>query len=148
MKAHFFELAGRLAHELRAREVLLCNFGGERSDFVRFNRGKVRQAGSVEQRSLALRLVRGRRQAAASVEIAGTAEDADLLRSALTRVRAALDGLPEDPWLLVNESPQSTSSERRGALAPAEAVVAQALAASRGRDLVGIYAGGTIHRGF
>lgn len=148
MKAHFFELSDRLARELKGGEILLSNFGGERSDFVRFNHGKVRQAGSVEQRSLQLRLVRARRQASASVELGGTADDAELLRTTLARVRDALDGLPEDPWLLINETPQSSSSERRGALAPAEAIVEQAVAASQGRDLVGIYAGGTLYRGF
>jgi predicted Zn-dependent protease len=148
LKAHFFELAGRLDRELRAGEVLLCGFAGERSDFVRFNRGKVRQAGSVEQRSLSVRLVRERRQASAALDIGGGAGDAELAREALSRLRDALDRLPEDPWLLINETPQSTSSERRGALAPAEAVAEQAVAASRGLDFVGIYAGGAIHRGF
>jgi predicted Zn-dependent protease len=148
LKAHFFELSGALFRGLRAGEVALCSFAGERSDFVRFNRGKVRQAGSVEQRSLSLRLVRGRRQASASLDIGGGAEDAELAAQALSRLREALERLPEDPWLLINEAPQSTASERRGALPPAEAVVDQALAAAGGRDFVGIYAGGTLHRGF
>ena len=148
MKAAFFELAERLARELRADELLLCGFAGERSDFVRFNRGKVRQAGSVAQRSLILRLVRNRRQASASIEIAGSAEDLELSRRALARVREALDSVPEDPWLLINETPQSSADERPAPLPPAESVVAQAIAAAQGRDLVGIYAGGTIYRGF
>ncbi len=61
MKEPFFELVERLRGEVRVGEVLLCSFSGERSDFARFNRGKVRQAGSVEQRYLALRLVRAGR---------------------------------------------------------------------------------------
>lgn len=148
MKPHFFELFDRLSRELRPGETLLCGFGGERSDFVRFNRGRARQAGSVEQRSLSLRLVRASRQASATVQLAGTAEDGKVLRSVLAGVRDALEGLPEDPWLLINETPRSGSSERRGTLAPAQSVVEQAVAAAAGRDLVGIYAGGTIHRGF
>ena len=134
--------------ELQGREVLLCNFAGERSDFVRFNKGLVRQAGSVEQRSLSLRLVRGRRQASATIAIAGSDQDVALGKETLARLRDALAGLPEDPWLLINERPQSTSTERRGALAPAEAVVEQAIGAAQGRDLVGIHATGTIYRGF
>ncbi len=148
MKDHFFSLADRLAARLRGGEVLLCNLAAERSDFVRFNRGRVRQAGSVAQRAFALRLVRARRQASATVTIAGTGEDFGLLKENLERLRQALEGLPEDPWLLVNETPQSTDSARRGALAAAEEVVVQATDAARGRDLVGFYAGGTIHRGF
>ena len=148
MKRHFYSLVDRLTAGLRGDERLLCSLAGERSDFVRFNRGRVRQAGSVVQRAIALRLVRTRRQAEASVEIAGGAGDFALLAENLDRLRRALDGLPEDPWLLVNETPQSTDSARRGKLAPAEDVVRQATDAARGRDLVGFYAGGTIYRGF
>ena len=148
MRQHFFELAERLGRGLQGGEILLCSLGAERSDFVRFNRGKVRQAGSVEQRFLSLRLVSARRQASATIAVAGSEEDFEPGKQTLVNLRAALAGLPEDPWLLINESPQSTSSERRGALAPAEEVVSQVTRESQKRDLVGFYAGGTIYRGF
>ncbi len=111
---------------------------------MRFTQGKVRQAGSVEQRVISLRLVRGRRQAA----IALTAGDETAYKGALKQLRDSLGSLPEDPWLLINEEPVFTQSERRGRIAPAEAVVEQATRAAQGRDLVGIYAGGTLYRGF
>lgn len=148
MKENFLALAGQLCAGLRAGEVLLLNLSAERSDFVRFNQGKVRQAGSVEQRSLSIRLAHGRRHASATLALAGNGEDPELARAALARLRDTLAGLPEDPWFLVAEEPRSTTSERRGALLPAEAVVDQVVGAARGRDLVGIYAGGTILRGF
>jgi predicted Zn-dependent protease len=145
MRDAFFDRADALRRELRAGEVLLCGFAGERSDFVRFNHGKVRQAGSVAQGTVSLRLVHQQRQAAATVAIGGPGDD---LRPVLQRLREALHGLPPDPWLLINEEPQSTASERRGALAAAEDVVGEVVRAARGRDLVGFYAGGTICRGF
>ncbi|HKQ28955.1 MAG TPA: metallopeptidase TldD-related protein [Burkholderiales bacterium] len=148
MKDAFFGLSETLGRNLGKDEILLCNFAGERSDFVRFNQGKVRQAGSVEQRVVSLRLVRARRQASASISIAGTKEDAEVLNRALADLREALAELPEDPWLLINETPQSSSSERRGTIAAAEEVVRQVVSAARGRDLVGFYAGGTLYRGF
>ena len=147
MKAQFFELADRLAGELHPGETLLCNLSAERSDFVRFNKALVRQAGSVEQRYLTLRLVGARRQAAATLALAG-GEDFELARQMLARLRHALEGLPEDPWLLINETPQSTASERRGILPAAQAVIDETLRTARKRDLVGIYAGGTVYRGF
>jgi predicted Zn-dependent protease len=148
MKAEFFDLIDRLVRGLRARETLLANLSGERSDFVRFNHGLVRQAGSVAQRFLSLRLVHERRHAEATVAIAGNGEDLALARATLGRLRELLPGLPEDPWLLIAEDPVSTTSERRGALPPAEAVPGQVARFAHGRDLVGLYAAGTITRGF
>jgi predicted Zn-dependent protease len=146
MKVRFFELAERLGRVLRAGEMLLCEFSGERSDFVRFNRGKVRQAGSVEQGYVSLRLIHERRQASATLALGS--EDFDASRTALEQLRGVLEDLPEDPWLLVNEAPRSTAAERRGALAPADAVAQEVVGKAQGRDLVGIYAGGTMCRGF
>lgn len=148
MKAHFFELAGRLAQELHGDEILLCELAAERSDFVRFNRARVRQAGSVEQRFFSVRLVRERRQASATLAVGGTSEDLDTARGALARVREALSRVPEDPWLLISETPTSTFSERRGRLAPAEEVTARISRSAKGCDLAGIYAAGAIYRGF
>lgn len=147
MKAAFLELADRLCAELGADEALLLELAAERSDFVRFNHARVRQAGSVEQRFLSVRLVRARRQATAGITLAGNGGDLAHARATLARLRDAVALLPEDPWLLVNEQPESTDAAHRGRLAPGEDVVRQVVGAARGRDLVGIYAGGTIYRG-
>lgn len=147
MKAQFLELAERLCAELAADEALVLELAAERSDFVRFNRARVRQAGSVTQRFLTVRLLRARRQAAAEIALAGDGEDLAHARATLARLRDAVAGLPEDPWLLVNETPESTDTVHRGRLAPGEEVVREVVAAAGGRDLVGIYAGGTICRG-
>jgi predicted Zn-dependent protease len=148
MKQRFFELAARLERELRGGETLLIALDAERSDFVRFNHGRVRQAGSVEQRTLELRLLRARRQVSATLELGHRDGDLALAREALAPLREALDELPEDPWLLINETPASTDTARHGALPAADAVVEEVVRAANGRDLVGIYAGGTIVRGF
>ena len=75
MKEQFYELTARLEKSLRAGGTLLCNLSAERSDFVRFTKALVRQAGSVEQRYLSLRLVREQRQASASIALAGNGGD-------------------------------------------------------------------------
>lgn len=147
MKEAFFALAARLAASLRGNEVLLCNLSAERSDFVRFNHARVRQAGSVEQAYLTLRLIAGRRHASATLSLGGDG-DAAASQAALQTLRQTLDGLPDDPWLLFNESPQSSESVRRGTLAPVEAIVDEVTAAAGNADLVGIYAAGTTSRGF
>jgi predicted Zn-dependent protease len=148
MKEQFYGLAGRLEKSLEGGETLLCNLSAERSDFVRFNKALVRQAGSVEQSYLSLRLLRDRRQASATVALARDGDDASVCTRALGRLRDALADLPEDPWLLINEKPQSTNTERHGSVPPAQEVVEQTLRFAQGRDLVGFYAGGTICRGF
>jgi predicted Zn-dependent protease len=148
MRARFFELADRLQTHLAAGETLLLGLDAERSDFVRFNHGRVRQAGSVEQSTLELRLLRSGRQASATLELGDGASDPELAREALDALRRTLDELPEDPWLWINETPASTDTARRGALPAADAVIDQVVGTANGRDLVGIYAGGTIMRGF
>ena len=148
MKDHFLFIKNSLGNVLHAGETLLCGFSGERSDFVRFNRALVRQAGSVEQRSLSLRLIRGRRQASASLTLAGNEGDFGEANDMLARLRGMLEDLPEDPWILVNEAPHSTTSERRGRLPLPESVIAAVAAGAQGLDLVGFYAGGTLCRGF
>lgn len=143
MKDRFFAAAAALARGLRAGETLLCNLSAERSDFVRFNHARVRQAGTVEQAYLTLRLVRGRRQASATLMLDGEGHE-----DALRALRDSLDGLPEDPWLLINERPSSSESVRRGALPASREVVDLVLETSGSLDFVGIYAGGAQMRGF
>lgn len=74
MKDSFFDSAQSLFRQLREDETALCSFSGERSDFIRFNRGQVRQAGSVEQGYVSLRLVKDRRQAVASFAVSSSTE--------------------------------------------------------------------------
>ncbi len=143
MKDQFFGRAEALGRGLRAGETLLCNLAAERSDFVRFNHGKVRQAGTVSQAYLTLRLVRDRRQATATVML-----DGDDHEAALASLRDSLGGLPEDPWLLYNESPRSSESIRRGSLLTSQGVVEAVFERAGNMDFVGIYAGGAQMRGF
>src|SRR6185436_15932302 len=99
VKSRFFALADTLFTGLHAGEVLLCNLSAERSDFVRFNHARVRQAGSVAQQFLSLRLIRNRRQASALFALSGESEDIETARGALAKLRDALAQLPEDPLL-------------------------------------------------
>ena len=148
MKERFSELAAALERTLRGGETLLCNFAAERSDFIRFNQALVRQAGSVEQAYLTLRLARERRQAQATLALGGNREDLDTAKAAIGELRASLDTLPPDPLFLINEEPGSTCAVRRGRLAPAAIVLDEAVEKARGLDMVGFYAGGTLYRGF
>ena len=88
MQDYFYTLADTITPALRGREVFTCSFSGEESDFVRFNRSRVRQAGSVTQRWLSLDLIDGRRHAAASVTLSGElASDRERLSRIISDLR-------------------------------------------------------------
>lgn len=144
----FYAYADAICGELGGDEVLLCSLAAERSDFVRFNRARVRQAGSVEQQVATLRLVSGGRQAAATLTLAGHGEDLAQARAALQRLRDIVAQLPPDPWIAIARTPRSTHAEHRGRIPEPGEVVAHVVAAARDYDFVGFYAGGTQYRGF
>lgn len=145
----FYALAEQAFATVQGDELLLVNFRGEESDFVRFNRGKVRQPMTVRQGHLTLTLIRGARRNEVTLALTGHAADdgARALRE-LASLRADIGSLPEDPHLLV--CTEATRSERveRGALPAADGAIADVVRAAGGADLVGILASGPVRAGF
>lgn len=134
---------------LQADEVLLATTSGESTDFIRFTGGDVRQAGSIQQMTLTLDLIGGRRHAEGSVTLSN---DPGLDRARVTdlvaRLREQRALLPDDPFLSFNTEPVSSETiGERTLLDPADAL-GRIRAAAGGRDLVGIYAAGDIFTGF
>ena len=149
MQEYFFTLTDDLTARLAGDEVLLANYSGEDSDFVRFNNSAVRQAGSVTQRYMDIELIDGRRHASATVTLSGSTEvDGPALAAELDTLRSNLPHLPEDPYLLYATEVNSTEQIGANDLPPAEGAVAAVLDAGAGGDLVGIYASGAIASGF
>ena len=98
MESYFHELAAVLDGLVTAGETYLASFSGEASDFVRMNRGRVRQPGSVVQRCLDLELIRGARHATHRLSLTGRPEaDRALLTATIARLRDTLPDLAEDP---------------------------------------------------
>ena len=71
MRAAFDRLTDHVLSRALPGELLTLRLVGEISDFVRFNRGLVRQPGTVDQRVVTLRLVRDGRQATAERTLSG-----------------------------------------------------------------------------
>ena len=149
MQEYFFSLTDELTARLTGDEVLLANYSGEDSDFVRFNNSAVRQAGSVTQRYMDIELIDGARHATATVTLTGSADiDTPALRGQLDTLRKNLPHLPEDPYLLYATEVNSTEQVGPDGLPAPEQAVSAVLDAGAGRDLVGIYAAGAIASGF
>ena len=149
VEAHFLEVAKALDRAVSAGERYTAWLEAETSDFVRMNRGKVRQAGRVEQRYLRLRLIAGTRHAEHVLTLVGDGSlDARAAVDALAGLRSALPELAEDPHLLLPTDVASTRSVHGGALPRTGEVIERVLDAAKGEDLVGFYASGPVYRGF
>lgn len=149
MKSYFFELADFIQTRLQGGEDFTAWLSGEQSDFVRFNHGKVRQAGLVSQLYLNLRLIRGQKHTAISLSLnGGRASDQARVTGALSQLRDLLPDVAEDPHLLLNTEPRSTERQEASRLPSSEAIVEDVVAAANGYDFVGFLASGPMFSGF
>jgi predicted Zn-dependent protease len=149
MQQQFFELIASASGRLEGTEVLLAEFVGEETDFVRFNRSRVRQASNVRQAHVTLTLVEGPRRNSITLPLAGTpATDRAATAEAIASLRSELASLPEDPYLLYSTGASESERFERGALPSGDDALDAILAAADGVDLVGIYASGPMQRGF
>ena len=155
-----------------ASQTLYVSWRGEHSDFVRFNHGQVRQAGTVAREGASLRLVAGRRSVVLSVGLggglggrieggpgglgaAGGRDVAAILDAALVQLRLDLLGAEEDPYLLMDESPRHSEVGEGSRMPPPQALARTVGQAAReaarhdpaGIDLVGFHQGGRFARG-
>ena len=149
MQDYFHALADSVSAYLRSPEIYTCTFRAEDSDFVRFNRNAVRQAGTVRQRALSLDLIKGRRHAGGSITLSGDLRnDGPRLFRLVEELRQQLPFLPEDPHLLYATEVCCSTTAGRNELPESQEAVDSILQAGRGYDLVGLYAAGGIYVGF
>jgi len=146
---HFGALVAAIDAALAAGERHTTWFAAEETDFVRVNRGKVRQPGHVAQRYIEIRLIHGLRHASISLALTGDVnEDVLMVSSAVLQLRQALPGLADDPHLMLPTTVASTRSVRGDALPATEAMLDTLLDTARGHDLVGLIASGPVWRAF
>lgn len=144
--ARFDSLARFVSSAPAHGEILFGTLRGERSDYLRLNRARVRQAGTVERVSVGLRLIDAGRQARIACTL-GEPERIDaVLGGALAALRGALAQLPPDPWAYWQAVPGRSERIDDGKV-PEPAAALDAIAAAAGDDdLVGLYAGGPMVR--
>ncbi|MBL4847136.1 MAG: TldE/PmbA family protein [Planctomycetes bacterium] len=149
VQTYFNELADHVTSLVSDEEVANLSFAAEDSDFVRFNQSKVRQAGSVQQRELGLDLIKGSKHCSGSLTLAGDSEqDRARVAKLVTDLRERRDLLPDDPHLLYATEPNSSELIKTGSLPSGGDAIGQIQEAGQDRDLVGIYAAGSIYSGF
>ncbi|MBD3163489.1 MAG: TldE/PmbA family protein [Candidatus Eisenbacteria bacterium] len=149
MQKDFYRLADHLTGLLEEPEAFTATYSGEVSDFVRLNGSRIRQPGRVTQRAFTLDLTRGRRHSAGTTALSGDFEiDRARVEGVLADLRERLPHLPEDPHHLVATEVQSSERHQEDRLPKAQEAIDSILSAAEGKDLVGIYAAGGIHRGF
>lgn len=149
MQQEFHALTDTLQAHLRGQEQFLAAFSGEKSDFVRFNHAKVRQAMHVTQRHMSVQLVDGRRHITGTLTLSGDgSHDHAHLATLVEALRERLAHLPEDPYLLYATEPLSTERVAPNLLPDAGEVVREIVRQADGLDFVGLYAAGGIFHGF
>ena len=148
-QGYFDELVSAATATLHGDEVLLANISGDRTDFIRLNNSDVRQAGTVDQRTLSVDLIEGQRHTAGRIRLSGdrSVDDARLA-ALLGQLREQRALVADDPFLLYNTEPTDSERIERGSIPEPDAALAEIRSAGAGRDLVGIYASGDTFQGF
>lgn len=142
--AIFDSLGAAAAASARSGEVVFAAMRAERADYLRVNRSRVRQAGTVERATVALRLLHGDRQAQMRCMLAAPSVVGATVRGALRELRSVVTRLPADPFVSFDREP--TASERvSGGSPPEPAQLIETITDAAGNDdVVGLYAGGPV----
>lgn len=147
MQTYFYTLVDAIT--LTGEEIFLCHFNGEQSDFIRFNRAKIRQAGTVQQNYIQLELICGKRHAIGKLGLSGElATDEARIQQLLTNLREKLPHLPDDPYLLYATEIQNTETLGKNQLPNTQDSLDEILTTIQSYDFVGFYASGGMFTGF
>jgi predicted Zn-dependent protease len=142
----FSALATELQTKIAEGESFILHLAGEDSLFTRFNRGQIRQTGKVRDGRYRLEFFRDGKTCWGSFPCTGH-EQADFGQAArvLGELRSEIDQLPADPYAVLPTGTGNSSQTQAGQL-PASAT--EMLAAVTNLDFTGLYAGGTVVRGY
>jgi predicted Zn-dependent protease len=152
-ESYFGDLATGLKRFMAANEQFTCAYSAEQSDFIRFNHGRIRQAGHVDQAYVSLRLIEeradGKRQASMTLTLSGNvAEDLAHCQRALASLRGTLPDLAVDPLLTLETEGFTTRNVRTGLLPRGIDMASAVTGLGVGHDLVGFLATGPMQYGF
>ena len=149
MREYFENVTRELFKNIKSNELLIINFDAEESKFVRLNKGKIRQAGSVKQISMTLSLsTKDKRNLKSYVRLNGSFErDISTLIKTLNYLRRELPDLPKDPYMMFSTSVHSTEITSEKQSTSDEVILEHILNSATKLDLVGIFSSGSIYTG-
>ena len=149
MREYFENITKELFKNIKSNELLIINFDAEESKFVRLNKGKIRQAGSVKQISMTLSLsTKDKRNLKSYVRLNGSFErDISTLIKTLNYLRRELPDLPKDPYMMFSTSVHSTEISSKKQSTSDEVILEHILNSATKLDLVGIFSSGSIYTG-
>lgn len=115
----------------------------EASDFVRFNRGRVRQGGHVEQAECTLTLMVEGRSGSRRFPLTGVVEtDVAQVEQAVADLQQVVPQLPPDPFLVEPSGNAQSQEVQAGQVPPVTQVMPLILEGVAGLDFTGLYAAG------
>jgi predicted Zn-dependent protease len=132
-----------------ADDQFVLTLDGEDSLFTRFNHAQIRQSGMVRDVRCTLKLFANGRTCWQKFPCTGNLEiDLPATQLAWTTLRIQISQISPDPYLVLPSGIATSVSNQTGQLlSPATAAV-EILAAVTGLDFTGLYAAGTILRGY
>ena len=149
LEASFNHLITVLSQAQQSDEHFTLKLNGEQSQFVRFNRARVRQAGVVSDGVLSLTLMQQNRSSSYSLPFTGDrARDEAQLLQVLADLRQELPQLPIDPYLVLPSGDSHSRDVYTGTLLSEDAIAETLLPIVSELDFTGFYAGGTLIRGY
>ena len=148
MDKYFSKLNNFLFSSISDNEILITNFSGENSQFIRFNNSKVRQTGIVDDLNFSMMLLCNNRKCSISMTLKGNENnDKLLLESYLNKLRDDIKNIPEDPFIVYPILSKSSKEIYDGKLLDFEKAADHLVPIMNGVDLTGIWASGKIFSG-
>ena len=148
MKDYFKKISEFLFNQLNSSEILILNFDAEQTDFVRFNKGKIRQAGNVHQINLIINLISKHKTLRTSTRLSTDFNrDSKPLINILDFLRREIVELPNDPYLMYEKGQNSTNKTVQNNI-DAYLITNAIVDKFKLLDMVGVLSSGNIIKGF
>lgn len=143
----FNNICHTLINQLQENQYLVLELKAENSHFVRFNNAKVRQTGIVIDGQVSIKMIANQRIAYMDFPLTGDGElDLSTAQECFDYLRAEIDQLPPDPYIVLPSDQGSSHEVYQGHLLDPNDAITHILPIVQGLDFTGFYASGNLIR--